>query len=64
MRKERLVADDGGIRFYLHHVHIHQRKDEYLQKIEERQSVIMSALYIMSDNTEIQDMIESYEEEE
>tara|TARA_R110002020_G_scaffold28130_4_gene89892 strand:+ start:173 stop:412 length:240 start_codon:yes stop_codon:yes gene_type:complete len=37
----------------------------HLEKIEERQHVIMSALYIMSDNnTEIQDMIESYEEEE
>ena len=36
----------------------------HLQKIEERQYVIMSVLYIMSDNnTEIQDMIESYEEE-
>ena len=60
------MADDGGIRFYLHHVHIHQRKDESTPtKDRGRQSVIMSALYIMSDNnTEIQDMIESYEEEE
>jgi len=34
-------------------------------KIEQRQKIIINALYIMSDdNNEIQNMIESYEEEE
>jgi len=34
-------------------------------KMEERQKIIINALYIMSDdNNEIQNMIESYEEEE
>ena len=35
------------------------------KKIEERERIILTALYIMSDNNdEIQNMIESYEEEE
>jgi MFS-type transporter involved in bile tolerance (Atg22 family) len=37
----------------------------HLQKVEEKQDIVMASLYIMSDdNPEIQDMIESYEEEE
>ena len=46
-------------------IYTNVRMRVHLQKIEGRQNILLSALYIMSDNNaEIQDLIESYEEEE